>query len=69
MDTDDGDVSDEPEENKCAKCKKSSGRAASWIGCEGCPRWFHKWCVSVPLTLSDNEIEEMAFRCDFCNEN
>ena len=54
----------ENDHNMCGKCKKRSGASQQWIGCEECPQWYHKTCVSVALTLSDKEIEDLAFVCD-----
>ena len=60
-----GESSDD--ENACVKCKSKSGAAKYWVGCDRCGRWYHKRCVGVSQTLSDQELENLEFVCDICN--
>ena len=57
----------EPEDtNFCQKCKKRSGRAVEWIGCDNCEGWFHKVCMGISTKLNDEQVRKMEWRCDQC---
>lgn len=55
--------------NRCYKCSGPfmPSEADQWIGCNRCPRWFHKSCVDADISnMSDAEIEEFYFECLYC---
>ena len=37
--------------NKCSVCQRQfgEGEEADWVGCDFCPRWFHKNCVKATI--------------------
>lgn len=43
-------------QNKCSSCSGNyvDGEEDRWVGCDGCPRWFHKDCVSVSIVYNGN---------------
>ena len=40
--------------NKCPLCCGifQKGEEGKWVGCDFCPRWFHKRCVSPTLVMT-----------------
>ena len=39
------------DQNKCSVCQNiyAEGEEAGWVGCDFCPRWFHKDCVEATI--------------------
>lgn len=68
--TDSSSSLEEIDENRCAKCKKRFrvGNERDWIGCEHCPRWYHKWCTDIMdvCNLSRAELADIDWICDRC---
>lgn len=65
---DDSDDAGEFDADKCAKCLgvDDGSDPNCWIGCSNCPRWWHKACAHVDLDLTEEEVAEMFFECDYC---
>jgi len=66
-DSDEGDDSNE----KCSACFGEDGLDdnAKWIGCNRCPRWFHKSCLSERVEqMTDEELEMYNFICQHCTK-
>lgn len=61
---------EEIDENRCSKCQKRFrvGNERDWIGCEHCPRWYHKWCTDIMdvHNLSRAELADIDWICDRC---
>jgi hypothetical protein len=52
-------------DNVCATCQEyhlPGQKIASWIRCDGCSRWHHKRCVTIPRGLKDHH----NWFCDGC---
>ena len=66
------DSYDDDMENICSACggddvevpSDSDGESEEvvWVGCSCCPRWFHKVCLNLKVTLS--ELED--YKCKVC---
>ena len=63
---DDGDDNEGDQFSTCGKCDGGSGANRVWIGCQMCPRWYHKKCVGVSLKLKNEVLETIDWRCEFC---
>ena len=53
----------------CHACYGEDGLddGSNWIGCNRCPRWYHKTCLSLNLEeMSDSEITSFDFVCKIC---
>ena len=54
---------------KCYSCDQAfDGDSENWITCHKCPRWLHRACVKTIdlLSLSECEIADLQFECDYC---
>lgn len=66
-DSSDDDI--ESERNCCGACEGTENwnEGNMWIGCESCPRWFHKACLSDDLAkMSVKELKKYEFNCPVC---
>ena len=50
----------------CHKCRKvtppeTKNKIINWIGCDRCPRWFHKFCVGI---RANKKLEH--YICNMC---
>ena len=57
--------------NECQACGRDDEKddAAAWIGCQKCPRWFHKWCINDSYSaLSIKDIAKLDFTCFECEK-
>ena len=55
--------------SQCYRCQGlEDGIPSNWIGCNRCPRWLHRSCVTSIdfFSMSETEIENMYFECDYC---
>ena len=52
---------------KCPKCGKGD-EGGVMVGCDTCPRWWHKECTGDPdiKDLSDSDLEAYLFDCLYC---
>ena len=60
---------DEDFEEKCGACYGENGLDDHdrWIGCNRCPRWFHKGCLSEEIEqMNSEEIEVFNLICNTC---
>lgn len=58
-------------ENKCEACfgNEDLDDNSKWIGCNKCPRWFHKGCVSDDVEeMDEEELREFNFICHYCSK-
>ena len=56
-------------ENICCACMGNEGlsEGENWIGCNICPRWYHRSCLSEDFEdLTENEIEDLDYVCPSC---
>lgn len=70
VDDSDSDV-EEGLENICSGCLGDDGVEDhfKWIGCNKCPRWYHKSCLAEELEqMSQEEIEAYNFICNICTK-
>ena len=59
-------------EGKCGACLGTDGldEANNWIGCNSCPRWFHKSCLSGGVEeMDEEEILRFHFKCPICEKS
>ena len=53
----------------CSLCQSSDHLTdtLAWIGCGGCPRWYHTWCAGAEFEdMSEGELEDAEFECVHC---
>jgi len=53
----------------CRACYAEDGLddGSNWIGCNLCPCWYHKTCLSLDLEeKSDDAIATFDFICNIC---
>ena len=69
----DGEDEDNVEEifdlESCFACggSEDKNRPAAWMGCNYCPRWYHRSCLSEGYTsLTSDEIKNLDFKCNEC---
>ena len=45
----------------CPTCDKtfSEGEESLWVGCDTCPRWYHKKCVHNPRLKTTMEMSDL----------
>ena len=70
-DESDADI-EENFEGKCGACMGTDGldEANNWIGCNSCPRWFHKSCLSGGVEeMDEEEILRFHFKCPICEKS
>lgn len=68
-DTSDEEI--EPDEyTNCGICKGRDGVLPGWIGCNACPRWYHRKCLGndALLDMTDEEVLDLEFVCGKCDE-
>ena len=66
------DNTNDDESNECNACGGEEGQddVDKWIGCNKCPRWYHKYCLSEDYeNMSLEEIKELNFICNFCSSS
>jgi len=52
------------QEPPARKNKRINADTIAWVGCDFCPRWYHRVYVE---RVSDNGREQ--YRCDLCTDN
>ena len=70
-DESDADI-EEDFDGKCGACLGTDGldEANNWIGCNSCPRWFHKSCLSGGVEeMDEEEILRFHFKCPICEKS
>ena len=68
-DESDDDVLNLETDNECAACggNEEVENAEVWLGCQHCPRWFHKYCVEGGYeSMSLDELRKVEFICNTC---
>ena len=55
---------------RCGKCKNECETGSESLGCEICPKWFHRECVGYNKTTYKAiiQLEEVKWFCKDCNE-
>ena len=51
----------------CGSCKIKFTLMHECIGCDHCPRWYHKKCTDIGFD-SDSDIDELDFWCSKCTQ-
>ena len=62
----------EAPEDICSACLGREGfnKGSNWIGCNRCPRWYHKSCLSENIAqMSLKKLQAFNFICNFCDTN
>ena len=67
---------DEGARVQCPKCKKYSSRNDSknnivWYGCDNCPKWWHRECLSAEEKAKADlscMLATVEFHCQYCVE-
>ena len=70
--SDDDSLENTENQNMCHACYGEDGLddGIKWIGCNHCPRWYHKTCLSLGLEeMSDTEIATFDFVCKSCEKS
>ena len=68
LDDSDDDFIFEPS-NDCQACggDDQQDNVYAWIGCNDCPRWFHKYCLGVEYeNMSLKEMNKINYMCKIC---
>lgn len=67
----DSDKEEDRYNNRCDACLGNDGLEDNhkWIGCNRCPRWFHKFCLNENVEqMSSEELEAYNFICTPCTK-
>ena len=68
----DDDSDDDPiieTSNECQACggDENQEEADAWMGCNACPRWYHKYCLGEEYeNLALEEMQKIKFICKYC---
>ena len=52
----------------CSECNGSDriDDSKAQVGCNFCPRWYHRECINDFIDMSDKKVKRFDFYCKFC---